>query len=81
MIVKGETLNRTILLYLADTGLQKIMDATVYQSKSVSQIIQESNVFKIQSSHRVTNVLAVEMSLVCVLSRGIRSMMVRFVLL
>jgi hypothetical protein len=81
MIVKGETLNRAILLYLADTGLQKIMDATVYQSKSVSQIIQESNVFNIQSSHRVTNVLAVEMSLVCVLSRGIWSMMVRFVLL
>ena len=29
---------------LADTELQKIMDAALYQSKSVSQIIQESNV-------------------------------------
>ena len=44
MIVKGERLKRAILLALADTELQKIMDAAVYQSKSVSQIIQESNV-------------------------------------
>jgi len=44
MIVKGERLKRAILLALADTELQKIMDATVYQSKSVTQIIQESNV-------------------------------------
>src|SRR5262249_49809157 len=44
MIVKGERLKRAILLALADTELQKIMDAAVYQSKSVNQIIQESNV-------------------------------------
>ena len=44
MMVKGERLKRAILLALADTELQKIMDAAVYQSKSVSQIIQESNV-------------------------------------
>ena len=44
MIVKGERLKRAILLALADTELQKIMDATVYQSKSVTRIIQESNV-------------------------------------
>ena len=44
MIVKGERLKREILLSLADTELQKIMDAAVYQSKSVNQIIQESNV-------------------------------------
>ena len=44
MIVKGERLKRAILLALADTELQKIMDTAVYQSKSVNQIIQESNV-------------------------------------
>ena len=43
MIVKGERLKRAILLALADTELQRIMDAAVYQSKSVNQIIQESN--------------------------------------
>jgi len=44
MIVKGERLKRAILLGLADTELQRIMDAAVYQSKSVNQIIQESKV-------------------------------------
>src|SRR5215467_11027485 len=44
MIIKGERLKRAILLALADTELQKIMDATLYQSKTVSQIIQESDV-------------------------------------
>ena len=44
MIVKGERLKRAILLALADTELQKIMDAALYQSKSVSQLKLESNV-------------------------------------
>jgi DNA-binding transcriptional ArsR family regulator len=44
MIVKGERLKRAILLALADTELQKIMDAAVYESKSVSQIMEESDV-------------------------------------
>ena len=44
MIIKGERLKRAILLALADTELQKIMDAALYQSKSVSQIVQETNV-------------------------------------
>ena len=44
MIVRGERLKRAILLALADTELQKIMHAAVYKSKSVSHIIQESNV-------------------------------------
>ena len=44
MIVKGERLKRAILLALADTELQKIMDAAVNQSKSVNQIIEEGNV-------------------------------------
>ena len=42
--MKVERLKRAILLALADTELQKIMDATLYQSKSVSQIVQETNV-------------------------------------
>jgi hypothetical protein len=41
MIVKGERLKRAILLALADSELQKIMDAAVYESKSVSQIMEE----------------------------------------
>ena len=44
MIVKGERLKRAILAALADTELQKILDAAMYQSKSANQIIQESNV-------------------------------------
>jgi predicted transcriptional regulator len=44
MIVKTEKLKQAILLALADTELQKILDAAMYQSKSVNQIIQESNV-------------------------------------
>src|SRR5215467_3273528 len=44
MIVKGERLKRAILVALADTELQKIMDAAVNQSKSVNQIIEEGNV-------------------------------------
>jgi DNA-binding transcriptional ArsR family regulator len=43
MIVKGERLKRTILAALADIESQKILDATMYQPKSVNQIIQESN--------------------------------------
>ena len=34
MIVKGERLKRAVLLALVDTELQKIMDATLYQSMS-----------------------------------------------
>jgi predicted methyltransferase len=44
MIVKTERLKQAILLALADTELQKILDAAMYQSKSVNQIIEESNV-------------------------------------
>ena len=44
MIVRDERLKRAILLALADTELQKIMYVTLYQPKSVYQIIQESNV-------------------------------------
>ena len=44
MIVRSERLKRAILLALADAELQKIMDAALCQSKSISQIIQESNV-------------------------------------
>ncbi len=43
MIIKGERLKRAILLALADTELQKILDAAMCQSKSVNEIIQESN--------------------------------------
>ena len=35
---------RIILVALADTELQKILDAAMYQSKSVNQIIFESNI-------------------------------------
>jgi predicted transcriptional regulator len=44
MIVRDERLKRAIVLALADTELQKIMYAALYQPKSVYQIIQESNV-------------------------------------
>jgi len=44
MIVKGERLTRAILAALGDAELQRILNAAMYQSKSVNQIIQESNV-------------------------------------
>lgn len=44
MIIKSEKLKRAILAALADTELQKILDAVMYQSKSVNQIIHETNV-------------------------------------
>jgi len=44
MIVKGERLKRAILAALADTELQKILDSAMYQSKSVTQIMRDSNV-------------------------------------
>ncbi len=44
MIIKGERLKRALLVALADTDLQKILDAAMYQSKSVNQIIKETNI-------------------------------------
>ena len=44
MIIRSERLKRAILAALADTELQKILDAVMYQSKSVNQIIHETNV-------------------------------------
>ena len=44
MIIKGKRLKRALLVALADTDLQKILDAAVYQSKSVNQIIKETNI-------------------------------------
>jgi DNA-binding transcriptional ArsR family regulator len=43
MIIKGERLKRAILAALADTELQQILDAAMYQSKSANQIILETN--------------------------------------
>ena len=44
MIIKNEKMKRAILAALADTELLKILDATMYNSKSVNQIIGESNI-------------------------------------
>ena len=44
MIIKGESLKRAILAALADTELQQILDAAMYQSKSANQIILETNI-------------------------------------
>ena len=44
MLIKNERLKRAILAALADTELQKILDASMYQSKSVNDIILETNV-------------------------------------
>ena len=44
MIVKSERLKRAILTALADIELQKILDVVMHQSKSVNQIIHETNV-------------------------------------
>ena len=44
MMVKGKRLKRAILAALADTELQKILDSAMYQSKSVNQIMRDSNV-------------------------------------
>ena len=44
MIIKSNRLKCAILVALADTDLQKILDASIYQSKSVNQIIKETNI-------------------------------------
>ena len=44
MLIKNERLKRAILAALADTELQKILDASMYQSKSVNDIILETNI-------------------------------------
>ena len=43
MIIKSDRLKCAILTALADTDLQKILDASIYQSKSGNQIIKETN--------------------------------------
>ena len=42
MIIKRERSKRAILIVLADTELQKILDAVMFNSKSVSQIIRDT---------------------------------------
>jgi DNA-binding IclR family transcriptional regulator len=44
MIIKNKKLERAILVALADAELQKILDATMYNFKSVNQIIRETNI-------------------------------------
>lgn len=44
MIVKNERSKRAILAALGDTELQKILDATMFNSKSVSQIIRDTEI-------------------------------------
>jgi DNA-binding transcriptional ArsR family regulator len=44
MIVKNERSKRAILAALGDTELQKILDATMFDSKSVSQIIRDTGI-------------------------------------
>jgi response regulator of citrate/malate metabolism len=44
MIIKNERSKRAILAGFADAELQKILDATMYNSKSVNQIIRETNI-------------------------------------
>ena len=44
MIIKSDKLKCAILAALADIELQKILDAAVYQSKSGTQIIKETNI-------------------------------------
>jgi predicted transcriptional regulator len=44
MIIKGERLKCAILAALADTDLQKILDAVMYQSKSANEIVKETNI-------------------------------------
>jgi predicted transcriptional regulator len=44
MIVSSERLKRAILTALADTDLQKILDAAMYKSKSVKEITREANI-------------------------------------
>jgi response regulator of citrate/malate metabolism len=44
MIIKNERSERAILAALTDAELQKILDATMYNSKSVNQIIRETNI-------------------------------------
>lgn len=44
LIIKNEKVKRAILAALADTELQMILDAAMFDSKSISQIIKEKSI-------------------------------------
>ena len=44
MIIKAERLKCAILAALADTDLQRILNAVMYQSKSANEIVRETNI-------------------------------------
>jgi hypothetical protein len=44
MIIKAERLKCAILAALADTDLQNILNAVMYQSKSANEIVRENNI-------------------------------------
>src|SRR5262249_40904061 len=44
MLIKSKRLKRALLVALADTDMQKILDAVMYQSKSGNQIVQETDI-------------------------------------
>jgi hypothetical protein len=44
MVIKNERSKRAIVVALADAESQKILYASMYNSKSVNQIIGESNI-------------------------------------
>ena len=44
LAIKSEKIKRAVLTALADSEMVKILDATVYQSKSVIQIVRETGV-------------------------------------
>jgi len=44
MIIKNERSKRAILVALGDSELQKILDAVMFKSKSVTQIIADTGI-------------------------------------
>jgi RPA family protein len=53
MIVKNERSKRAILDALGDTELQKILDATMFDSKSVIQIIRDTGIPHITAYRKI----------------------------
>ena len=56
MIVKSQRAKKAILASLADEEMVKILDSLMFHSKSINDIIRETNIFTIFSLAKEANI-------------------------
>jgi CTP-dependent riboflavin kinase len=69
-----------ILAALADMDLQKILDAAIYQSKSVNQIINETNISHTTAYRKIKWLLEENLLIIQITEEGKKSSLIRTVL-